>query len=163
MPRRATDPYLGFRFLVHFGKDELGSFSECTGLQAETKVVEYVEGGRNGTTLKFPEATTYANVTLKRGLSASQELHDWLRDVAAGAFRIRKRPGPTALDEALESIVRTRTLSIFLLPESGGKHVKHWALVRAFPVKWIGPDLKAGASEVAIETLELAHEGIVPL
>jgi phage tail-like protein len=112
----------------------------------ETKVFEYREGGNNQTTLKFPEHTSHGNVTLKRGVTKANELIDWQLDVASGAFSLRKRE-----DNPRVAIV---------LKDEAGAEVKRWVLRRAFPTKWIGPDLKASASEVAIESLELAHEGI---
>jgi phage tail-like protein len=148
VPRRDRDPYGSFRFTLELGSVQVAGFAECTGLQVETKVVDYVEGGRNDTTLKFPDVSTYNNVTLKRGLTASAELLDWQLDIARGSFRVNSRD----LD---------RSVAIVLMDE-GGEPVKRWNLVRALPVKWMGPDLKAGASEVAVEALELAHEGIVP-
>ncbi len=148
MARRSTDPYAGYRFLLQLGALPAAGFAECTGLQAETKVLDYVEGGRNGTTLKFPEATGYSNVVLKRGVGFSNELLYWQLDAAYGLFVLNPRLISSAA---------------IVLQDERGRPVRFWLLIRAFPVKWTGPDLKAGANEVAIETLELAHEGIVPL
>jgi phage tail-like protein len=147
MPRRANDPYGNFRFVVELGSIQVAGFAECSGLQMETKVFEYKEGGRNETTLKFPETTTYGNITLKRGITASNELIDWQFDVVNGTFSTNPRPQSA------------QPLAVVLQDELGTA-VKRWNLIRAFPVKWTGPDLKATGSEVAIETLEIAHEGI---
>lgn len=148
MARRDRDPYGSFRFTLELGNVRAAGFAECTGLLVETKVLDYVEGGRNDSTLKFPEVSSYGNVTLKRGLTASAELLDWQLDVARGSFRVNPRE-------------RDRSVAVVLMDE-GGEPVKRWNLVRALPVKWMAPDLKAGASEVAVETLELAHEGLLP-
>ena len=146
MPRREQDPFGNFRFEVKLGNVEVAGFAECTGLNVETKVFEYKEGGNNATTLKFPEPSTYGNVTLKRGVTNSNELLSWQLDVATGTFSTNKRSG-------------NPTVTVTLMNEKG-EPVKGWNLIRAFPVKWVGPDFKASASEVAIETLEIAHEGI---
>ncbi len=146
MARREKDPFAGFRFIVELGAVRVAGFAECTGLQMETKIFEYKEGGRNETMLKFPETTTFGNITLKRGVTRSNEIIDWNLDVAGGQFRTNPRTTPN-------------DIAIVLMDEKGTV-VKRWSLVRAFPVKWTGPDLKAASSEVAIETLELAHEGI---
>jgi phage tail-like protein len=147
MPRRANDPYGNFRFVVELGSIQVAGFAECTGLQMETKVFEYKEGGRNETTLKFPETTSYGNITLKRGITASNALIDWQFDVVNGIFNTNPRPQSA------------QPLAVVLQDEQGTA-VKRWNLIRAFPVKWTGSDLKATGSEVAIETLEIAHEGI---
>jgi phage tail-like protein len=146
MPRREQDPFGSFRFKLELGDVEVAGFAECTGLSIETKVLEYKEGGNNATTLKFPEPSAFGNVTLKRGVTNSNELIEWQLDVVSGAFGKNSRAG-------------NPSIAIVLMNEKG-EDVRRWNLLRAFPVKWVGPDLKASASEVAIETLELAHEGI---
>lgn len=148
MPRRPTDPFLGFRFRLSLDNVEVAGFSECAGLAVETKVLEYQEGGRNEAILKFPEASTYGNVTLKRGVTAANDLLAWQLDVVEGRFEVNGRAGGGP-NVAIE------------LQDEKGETVRRWNLVRPFPVKWLGPDLKAAAAEVAIETLELAHEGIL--
>jgi phage tail-like protein len=146
MARREQDPFVNFRFRLELGDVEVAGFAECTGLNVETKVFEYKEGGNNSTTLKFPEPSTFGNVTLKRGVTSSNELLSWQLDVVSGTFGKNKRAG-------------NPSVAVVLMNEKG-EDVRRWNLVRAFPVKWVGPDLKATGNEVAIETLELAHEGI---
>ncbi len=146
MPRRNQDPNPNFRFALELGNIQVAGFTECTGLNMETKVFEYTEGGNNETTLKFPEAATYGNITLKHGITQSNELIDWQLDVVSGTFSKNPRTSNT-------------NIAIVLMDEKGNT-VKRWNLKRAFPVKWVGPDLKATGNEVAIEALELAHEGI---
>lgn len=146
MAARSTDPYAGFRFVVELGSIQVAGFSECTGLSAENKVFEYKEGGNNSTTLKFPDTSTYNNVTLKHGISQATDLFDWQQDVANGQFSINARSS-------------NPNIAIILNDESGAPALR-WNLVRAFPVKWVGPDMKATGNEIAIESLELAHEGI---
>ena len=146
MPRRDNDPYGNFRFTLELGNIRVAGFAECTGLQMETKVFEYKEGGRNETTLKFPEHTAYGNITLKRGITRSNDLIDWHLDVVNGTFSKNPRAQNT-------------NVAIVLMDEKGTP-VRRWNLISALPVKWGGPDMKALASEVAIETLEIAHQGI---
>lgn len=149
MPRRDTDPYPSFRFALELNDVLVAGFAECTGLQMEMKVFEYKEGGRNETTLKFPENTTYGNITLKRGVTKSTELIDWQLDAVQGAFSKNTRSNNS-------------NIAILLLEETAGEPqvAQRWNLIRALPVKWVGPDFKATGNEVAIETLEIAHEGI---
>jgi phage tail-like protein len=144
MPRRFTDPYASFNFLLEIDGVTSGGFSECSGLQMEVKTFDYKEGGNNKTTLKFPEHASYGNITLKRGVTTSNELISWqleVNDDISGSRSIR------------------RAVTIILQDEIGAE-AKRWELTGAFPVKWTGPDFKANASEIAIESLEIAHEGI---
>ena len=159
MARRLLDPYVNFQFRLELNNVQVAGFAECSGLQMETKVFEYNEGGRNETTLKFPETTTYGNITLKRGLTQSNDLIDWQRDIVEGRFernprspRDAKRPRPANQNRAIAIVLQNEL----------GNDVKRWSLINAFPVKWTGPDLKAAGTEVAFETLEIAHEGIQP-
>jgi phage tail-like protein len=146
MPRRVQDPFGNFRFSLELNQVRVAGFAECTGLQMETKVLEYKEGGNNVTTLKFPEASSFGNITLKRGVTSSNELLEWQLDVANGQFSKNARAS-------------NPNVAIILNNEKGDP-IKRWNLIRPFPVKWAGPDLKATGSEVAIETIEITHEGI---
>jgi len=154
--RRITDPVGNFRFILELGFLPVAGFSECTGLQLETKVYEYKEGGRNSSSLKFPDTGSVGNITLKRGLSigpSAYVLFIWHQDVMSGTFNNpnKRKADP---DDDID-----KKCAIILMDEFG-LPVKRWTLFRAFPVKWVGPELKATANEVAIESLELACEGI---
>ena len=154
---KEKDPYANYRFKLELGSIVVAGFSECSGLNVEVKVFEYKEGGNNSTTLKFPEAATYSNVVLKRGVTSGLDLINWQLDVVNGAFEINKRP-QFPLDKNPPANQK-KSIAVLLLNE-GGEEVRRWNLVRAFPVKWAGPEFKGVGNEVAIETLELAHEGI---
>lgn len=158
--RRPNDPLGNFRFVLELGFLQAAGFSECTGLTLETKVYEYREGGRNGHALKFPDAGSVGTVTLKRGIvagPAADVLYRWQRDVMTGAFDPAENPNqrPGDPNQDLDNKV-----TVVLLDETGQHPLRRWRLVRPFPTKWTGPELKAAGSEVAIETLELACEGI---
>ncbi|MCP4368472.1 MAG: phage tail protein [Deltaproteobacteria bacterium] len=153
MPRR-PDPYGSFKFKLELGNIQVAGFAECTGLQIETKMLEYKEGGRNTHALKFPETSEVSNITLKKGISLSNDLYDWLMTVVKGTFN-HKNSRPANSNEDISN-----KLSILLMDNSGREVVRKWVLRRAFPVKWTGPELKANASEISIETLEIANEGI---
>ena len=144
--RRDKDPYGNYRFALQLGNVTVAGFAECSGLGMETKVFEYKEGGNNSTTLRFPEPTTYSNVVLKRGVTKANDLINWHMEVVNGTFGVNNRDGGA-------------NIAILLLDDKG-QEVKRWNLKRAFPVKWSGPEFKATGNEVAIETLELTHEGI---
>jgi phage tail-like protein len=157
--RRPTDPIGNFRFVLELGFLQAAGFSECSGLQLETKVFEYREGGRNSHMLKFPEGGTVGTITLKRGVAAgpgSDLLYRWQRDVMLGTFSVTDNPNRRPADSNQDI---DNKVAVVLLDEMG-RPLKRWQLFRPFPVKWTGPELKAAASEAAIEVLELACEGI---
>lgn len=157
--RRPNDPAGNFRFVLELGFLQAAGFSECTGLQLETKVFEYREGGRNSHMLKFPEGGSVGIITLKRGITSgpgSDLLYRWQRDVMSGSFDTTNNPNRRPADSNQDI---DNKVAVILLDETG-RPLKRWLLFRPFPVKWTGPELKAAASEVAIETLELACEGV---
>ena len=123
----------------------LGGFSECGGLEMSLQVEEFREGGNNGRLLKFPTRVTWSNITLKKGVTSSTELWDWHYSFTEG--KGKRRDGV-----------------IVLLDD---KQVPHnvWYFRRGLPVKYTGPALNATQSSVAIESVEIAHEGLshVPL
>jgi phage tail-like protein len=133
------DPYQSFNFLIEVQGLIAGGFSEVSGIQAETEVEEIKEGGVNDHVHKLPKATKYPNVAFKRGITDSDTLWRWHQDVIAGKFE-------------------RRTVFVVLRDASGDEKWR-WSFIDAYPVKWIGPDLKADSSAVAIESLELAHDG----
>jgi phage tail-like protein len=118
----------------------VAGFSECTGLGATLDTEDRHEGGRNSCVLKFPTRTTWPPITLQRGVTTGRDLWDWLNGFAEG--RGRRRDGTVILldDQHQASVV--------------------WCFQRGLPVRWTGPSLNAGRSEVAIESLEIVHEGL---
>jgi phage tail-like protein len=139
---RSKDPHLGLFFWVQLGQVEIAGFKECSGLKIETEVFEYVEGGLNTYTHKLPVRTKYGNITLKRGLDEGQDLYRWYV-------------------KAMQGVIQRQNISIIVY-DSRGKEVQKWDLQRAFPCKWTGPDLKTDQGAVAVETVEIAHEGLLP-
>ncbi len=117
-----------------------GGFSECTGLDTTLDVEEYKEGGNNGGSLKFPTRTTWTNLHLKRGVTGSPLLWQWYFTFVQG--KGIRRDG------------------IIILQDDQHKPVMVWQFRRGLPVKWAGPNLNAQQNQVAIEELEIAHEGL---
>ncbi|MCI0391855.1 MAG: phage tail protein [Acidobacteria bacterium] len=134
------DPLLNFNFFVELDGITQAGFMECSGFGATTEPVELNEGGFNSASHKFVGRTKQNNITLKWGLTDSRELYDWYRDVVNG--RIQRRSG-----------------SIVVL-DTEGKEKARWNFYSAWPTKWDGPDYSAKGNEIAIETLEIAHEGL---
>jgi phage tail-like protein len=121
----------------------IGGFSECTGLEMSMDIHEYQEGGANGYVLKFATRAKYANIALKRGMGFTDDLWIWH-------------------DEYVQGKGKRRDGVIALLSEMGTP-VKVWTFRRGIPLKWAGPSLNATQSAVAIETLEITHEGLALL
>jgi phage tail-like protein len=118
----------------------LGGFSECSGLEMSLQVEEYKEGGNNGQLLKFPSRVTWSNITLKKGIGASTALWDWHYRFVEG--RGKRRDGVIVLLTDLHT------------PNN------IWYFRRGLPVKYTGPSMNATQNSVAIEAIEIAHEGI---
>jgi phage tail-like protein len=136
-----ADPYSAFNFLVEIDGLVVGGFSEVTGLHVEIEVHDYREGGLNDYIHRLAGPARYpSNLVLKRGLVDSDTLWIWQRDVTQG-------------------IIERRNGSIVLLDDTRQEAVR-WNFTGAYPVRWNGPELRAGSSAVAIETLELAHHGL---
>jgi phage tail-like protein len=118
----------------------LGGFSECTGLDTTLETEDFKEGGLNDRVRKFPTRLTWSNIVLKRGVGLAEDLWLWHSDYAAG--KGKRRDGLIVLEDDVH------------VP------LKVWHFARGLPVKWVGPAFNAKNSEVAIETLEIAHEGL---
>jgi len=130
-----------FHFSVEWGGNRVG-FSEVTGLTQENQAIEYRDGSfPEYSSIKMPGLRKFSNITLKRGVvKGDNEFFAWLATV-----KLNK--------------VERRDLVIKLLNEEHNP-VMVWKVQNAFPVKVEGPQLKASANEVAIESIEIAHEGL---
>ncbi len=138
----AQYPIPKFHFQVQWGGTRIG-FSEVTGLTLENEVIEYREGSSpEYNKIKMPGLHKFGNITLKRGIFASDnEYFNWLNTVK------------------LNTIER-RDLIISLLNENH-EPIVSYKVKQAWPIKIQAPDMKSDANEVAIEILELVHEGLV--
>ena len=141
-----VDPFPTFKFHVEVGDITEAAFNECSGLEMSTDVFEYIEGGLNEYVHKLPVRTKVSNVTLKRGITISNELYDWYREMED---TLRQGKG-----------FSFRQVTITLRTTVNQEELIRWTLDKAFPVKWVGPALKADETAVAVETLEFAHHGI---
>ena len=136
----ATYPYGKFRYKVEIDGIDACSFSEVTGFDASIDVMEYREGDMVQTPMKIPGLKKYGNITLKKGLMDSHALFGWL-------------------SEGITGEVTRKTVTITLL-DAAEKSVASWRVINAWPIKYTAPDFNATSSEVAVETLEIAHEGM---
>lgn len=137
----AQYPLPVFHFTVQWGGTRLG-FSEVTGLTQENQAIEYRDGSfPEYSSIKMPGLRKFSNITLKRGVVRSDnEFFAWISTVKLNT-------------------VERRDLIVSLLNENHDP-VMVWKVHNAFPVKVDGPQLKASGNEVAIETIEVAHEGL---
>jgi phage tail-like protein len=145
MAHRETDPFASFNFMIESGGLIQAGFSECTGLNTETNVVEYREGKDDPSVRKLTGLSKFNNVTLKRGVGIGTQMFEWRRMVLEPTDDAKREP--------------RRNISILLLDENRKERVRY-NLKNAWPSKWTGPDFKAAANEVAIEQLEICHEGV---
>jgi phage tail-like protein len=128
------------RFYVQVGGLTQAVFTELSGLQIETEVFEYQEGGNNSYAHRLPGRSKVSNITLKRGITHNNELFKWCRDITVGK-------------------VDKRNVSVLMF-DTEGNEIARWDFLKAFPVKWSGPQFQAEGRNTAIESLELAHEGL---
>jgi phage tail-like protein len=122
------------------GTGVIGGFQECTGLDTSLEVEDYKEGGLNDRIRKFPTRVTWTNIVLKRGIGLSDDLWAWHAAYMTGTG--------------------VRRDGIIALEDDQHRPVKQWHFTRGLPIRWTGPAFNAKTSEVAIESLEIVHEGI---
>ena len=137
----ATDPYRAFNFELVIDGVPLGAFSECSGLTAEGDAVDYREGtDRQSNVRKLVGLRKYSNISLKRGYTQDTSLWVWYGNIRDG-------------------VADRRNVTIILLNEQRTP-VLRWHAERAWINKIEGPSFKASGNEVAIESVELVHEGL---
>jgi phage tail-like protein len=133
------DPFKNYSFRVEIDGIQSSAFKSVSGLAAEAEVIEFRQGSDPiGSTRKLPGRVRYPNVTLKRGLTTSHDLWDWWQTVVDGSLQ-------------------RRNVLITLLDDQGNE-VLRWALFEAWIAKFEAPEFDASKNEVAIESIELAHE-----
>jgi len=137
----AQYPIPKFHFSVQWGGTKIG-FTEISGLEVSTDAIEYREGSSpEFHKIKMPGMQKFSNITMKRGIfQGDNDFYNWWNTISLNT-------------------VDRRDLIISLLNETH-QPVVVWKVKNAFPVKMQSTDLKADGNEVAIETLEVAHEGL---
>jgi phage tail-like protein len=133
------DPFSQFNFLVEIDGVTQGGFSEVSGLTMDTNIIEYREGNEVTTVRKLPGLMKYNNLVLKHGI-VDTTLYGWRKNVIEGNTQ-RASGAVVLLDESRKPALR-------------------WTFTQGWPSKLEGPALNAKTSEAAVETLEIAHEGL---
>ena len=136
------DPYKAYNFLVEIDGITRAGFRECSGLDSAQDPIEYREGNEKYLTVrKLTGLVKYSNISLKYGTTSDDEdIWNWRT-------------------KAVDGKVERRDVSIVLLNDEAVEK-RRWNLREAWPTKWTGASFNATGNEVAIETLEIAHEGI---
>jgi phage tail-like protein len=138
--RTPKDPYRVYNFKVEIDGIDRAGFRECSGLDSAQDPIEYREGTDALTARKLPGMVKYSNLSLKWGISDDTELWEWLT-------------------KSTEGNVERKNGSIVLMDDAGDEKMR-WNFRDGWPTKWTGASFNATGNEVAIETLEIAHEGI---
>ncbi|MBU0553584.1 phage tail protein [Myxococcota bacterium] len=128
-----------YRFKVEIDGLTVAHFQSVSGLSHEIEVLSQQEGGVNDRLHKLPGQGSYPNITLKVGY-VSTALESWHQGFSRGSGG-RKNGSIVLLDDM-------------------GQETKRWNFRRAWPVKWEGPDFDANQNQIAVESIEIAHEGI---
>lgn len=134
--------YGSHRFKVELDGLQAAGFSEVSGLTIETELEEVREGGVNHYVHRLIKHTKQQPIVLKHGITLSTQLYEWYAAVAEGNV-VRKNGAIVLYDEQ-------------------DTELRRWNFFDAFPYKWVGPELNASRSEVAVESIELAHNGFKP-
>jgi len=138
-----VDPYRASRFLLEIDGITRAGFSECTIPDSAQDPIEYREGNEVFTVRKIPGLIKYANLTLKWGITDdSMELYNWRKQVEECKMKDARR-----------------NVAVVLLDDEGSAKAR-WEFLMAWPTKYDAPDLNATGSDIGIETLEIAHEGM---
>jgi len=137
------DPLVSSWFGVEFQGQVVGAFRECTGLGSENEIVEYKASGQKGEFVikKVPGRLKWTNITLKRGVTDSMDAWKWRKLVEQGKISDARKNG---------------TITMY---NQQGDAIAKWNFTNAWPSKLSGPSANASNNEVAIEDLELTHEG----
>lgn len=134
------DPYGSYNFMVEIDGISRAGFRECSSLDSSQNPIEYREGTDPLTVRKLPGLVSFSNITLRRGITDDKELWEW-----------RKK--------AMDGKVERKNGSIVLLDDTGQEKLR-WNFVNGWPSRWNGPEFNATGADVAIETLEIVHEGL---
>lgn len=135
-----VDPYSAYNFVVELDGVTTAGFSEASGLDSETDVISYRTGDHENTVTKLPGLKKYPNIVLKRGFTKDDKLWKWRKQVMDGKTQ--------------------RVSGAITLQGEDRTPVLRWTFTQGWPAKLSGPQLNARNNEVAIETLEIAHEGL---
>ncbi|TNE90975.1 MAG: hypothetical protein EP330_06825 [Deltaproteobacteria bacterium] len=140
---KLEDPWGNYHFTLELDGTEVGRFMECSGLKSTAEVFEIEEGGFNGGKRKVVGRSKWDNIVLKFATSASTALVEWRDKYLQDQFTDR-----------------ANTTGCVVVRDNAGEELRRYNFVGCWPVSWEGPSFNSGGSDLAIESLEIAHEGI---
>jgi len=136
------DPLRNYRFLVEIEGIVQAGFADCSGLSSTVEVIEYREGGDAASVRKLPGKVSYADISLKWGITDSRELYDWHQEIVVGTLPMPRKSGA------------------IILQDTAGQEAARWNFFNAWPSKWEGPSLSAKGNDVAIVSLTVSCERV---
>jgi phage tail-like protein len=137
------DPLRSFKFRLEIDGVQRAGFREASGLDSSQDPIDYREGDDKTMTIrKLPGLKKFSNIVLKRGITDDMDLWKWRKQVMDGKIKDARKHG-----------------SVILMDDEGNDKAR-WDFVEGWPTKWTGPSFNATGNEVAIETLEITHEGV---
>ena len=134
------EPLTTFHFYMDGTGISQAVFTQVSGLGVEVMVQEYEEGGRNDHVHRLPGRVKVSDITLRNGITTSNDLWKWFEKILKGNFE-------------------RHNVSIVMVDQKG-QEVTRWSFIEALPVKWTGPEFDAGKSAAAIQSLQFAHRGL---
>jgi len=129
-------------FAVEIDGIETAKFSKCDGLEAETYIYEVVEGGLNTNTHKFFGRTRFPNLVLENGVTENNDLFNWYKKTCMSDEKVERKDGS------------------IILYNTANEEIKRWNFYRGIPCRWVGPKLGYDVNGIAVEKIEIAHEGL---
>jgi len=145
---KMSDPWGNYRFGLEINKKKIAHFMECSGLKTLSEVFEIREGGLNGRTHKRVGQSRWENIILRYGSSPDNQLAFWRDQYIKDEFTTGLRTNPE------------KSTGAIVLYNNAGKALRRYEFKGAWPVSWEGPALSSSGSALAIEAIEIAHEGL---
>ena len=143
--RQHSEPTPASHFRIQLdGREQIGLFRECQGLDSEHTVIEHTSNDANGLPVvrKVPGPVKWSNITLKRGVDHASDLWKWREQV------LQEGPDRARVDGYIE------------LVDYMGKAIARWEFIQGWPLKYSGATLDPKSSEVAVEEIQICHEGL---
>ena len=144
--REFIEPQGGFLFVLEVDQRWVAHFNECSGIKNTTEVYEIQEGGPNTRTHKLPGQTRWENIVLKYGMSSDTYMIEWRNLILSDQFN--------------NTTEKTRRNASIIVLDNDLSEIRRFNIKNAWPVSYEGPGLNAAGSDLAIETVEIAHEGV---
>jgi phage tail-like protein len=146
--------------VLSLAKDMISAaFSQVEGLEAELKIEDYEEGGLNTDVRRFASRAAYGKLTFRRGVTASADLWDWYYGVLHGTSAVVRKSGLIVLADRAGLAQGAAPLPV-TLPVADKMPVAAWTFRGALPSRLTGPSLNAKNNDIAVEALELSHQGL---